>query len=74
MCISIKFNVFGKEVLAVKENEKWVLFYLGPDGKRRPATDLIVPSFLNESEIGNFLNDLCHEWATDRHPEVYRVK
>jgi hypothetical protein len=48
-------------------------FYLGTDGKRRPATDITVPSNIAESEILQYLDDLCHEWATDRNNCVKQV-
>jgi predicted N-acetyltransferase YhbS len=40
---SIKFEVFGRQVLTIKSEKGWRLFYLSGDGKRRPADDLIVP-------------------------------
>jgi hypothetical protein len=73
MLKSIKFDIFGRQVLAIRSEEGWQLFYLSGDGKRRPADDLIVPSFVAESEMISFLEDLCHEWASDRHPEVRRL-
>ena len=33
----------------------------------------MVPAFVTESEIVSFLADLCHEWATEKHPEVHRI-
>ena len=70
---SIRLNVFGRQVLAVKSEDGWRLFYSSADGKRRPADDLIVPPFVAESEVVSYLEDLCHEWASDRHPEVQRL-
>ncbi|MGB5746443.1 MAG: hypothetical protein WBM69_05645 [Desulfobacterales bacterium] len=68
--ISIKLDVFGCRVLAIKSEDGWQLFYSSADGKRRPADDLIVPPFVAESEVVSYLEDLCHEWASGRHPEV----
>jgi hypothetical protein len=70
---SIRLDVFGRQVLAVKSEDGWQLFYSSADGKRRPADDLIVPPFLSESEVVSYLEDLCHEWASDKHPEVKRL-
>ena len=70
---SIKFDVFGRQVLTIRSEKGWQFFYLSDDGKRRPADDLIVPPFVAESEMVSFLEDLCHEWASDRHPEVRRL-
>jgi hypothetical protein len=67
---SFKLDVFGRPVLAVRSENDWQMFYLSVDGKRRPAHDLIVPPFVAESELISYLDDLCHEWATDRHSGV----
>ncbi|VFQ44601.1 hypothetical protein MSL71_22500 [Desulfoluna butyratoxydans] len=69
----ITFNVFGRTVLALRKENTWALFYLGTDGKRRPATDLVVPSDIKSPELEQYLSDLCHEWATEKHPDVFRV-
>ena len=68
-----RLEVFGRKVLAVRSDAGWQLFHLSPDGKRRPAADLMVPAFVTESEIARFLADLCHEWATDKYPAVRRL-
>ncbi len=51
----------------------WATFYLGVEGKRRPATEIVVPQDIPESEIEQYLGDLCHEWATKQHPDVKRL-
>ena len=39
-----------------------------------PALDIFVPEFVNESEIENFLADICHEWATEKNHSVRRLE
>jgi hypothetical protein len=51
MSKSIKLDVFGERVLAMRTDERWSLYYLSDDGKRRPAFDIFVPQSMNESEI-----------------------
>lgn len=70
---TLKFDVFGWDVAVVKTESGWQAYYLGNDGKRRPASDIIVPANIAETEIGQYLDDLCHEWATDRNKSVNRV-
>lgn len=67
---TLRFEVFGRRVLVAESGIGWVTFYLGDDGKRRSAPDIVLPPDLPESEITQYLGDLCHEWATDRYPEV----
>jgi hypothetical protein len=44
------------------------------DGRRRPAEDIVIPDFVDQSELENYLSDLCHEWATDKHSSVHRLE
>ena len=73
MIKSIKLDVFGKTVLAIWKDDAWETFYLDSEGKRRIATNIQIPSFVDESDIENYLIDLCHEWASDKHPTVKRM-
>ncbi len=71
---ALKFDVFGHQVLIASTSTGWLAFYLGSEGKRRSAPDIVVPPEIPESEIAQYLDDLCHEWATERHPSVRRLK
>ncbi len=70
---SIKFDVFGRGILVAEKEAGWQVFYLSSDGKKRPARDLVVPAEISESELTQYLDDLCHEWATDRNQHVRRL-
>lgn len=70
---SLKFNVFGRDVLIENNGNGWQVFYLGTEGKRRPARDIVIPPNIEESKLTQYLDDLCHEWATDRNNSVKRV-
>ena len=67
---SLRFDVFGRKVLFTEVNNGWATFYLGDEGKRRPAIDIVVPPDIPGSEIEQYLSDLCHEWATEQFPNV----
>ena len=69
----IKLDVFGTIVLAIHTNDGWEVFYLSEGGKRRLATEIFVPRFVKETEIENYIEDICHEWATEKHPNVRRL-
>ena len=70
---TLKFDVFGREIWVVAAGGGWQAFHAGSEGKRRPATDIVLPRDLEESELARYLADLCHEWATDRSPDVRRL-
>ena len=69
----IRLNVFGKKIGAIRSDKGWSLFYLSEDGKRRSADDIVIPSFVDESQVEDYLADICHEWATNKHPDVKRL-
>ena len=69
----IRLDVFGKKILAIRSDGGWSLFYLSGDGKRHLADDIVIPSFVDESLVENYLADICHEWATSKHPDVKRL-
>lgn len=70
--LPIRLDVFGRHVLVERVGGGWSVSYLGSDGKKRPARDIIVPASVTEAELIEYLADLCHEWASDSHPKVTR--
>jgi hypothetical protein len=69
---AIKFNVFGRLVQVEHTAEGWRSYYPGADGKRRPAS-FIIPDFIEEAELVQYLGDLFHESASPGNPEVLRL-
>lgn len=70
---TLRFDVFGRQVLTSKVGGHWKAYYRGSEGKRRPAQDIVIPAHIAESELGQYLADLCHEWATPLHPDVKKL-
>lgn len=69
----LRFDVFGRLVAVEREPHGWVAYYLGNDGKRSVARDLILPPDLPEEEIGRCLADIAHERASPERPDVRRL-
>ena len=67
-----KYNIFGREVLIERCQGRWATYYQGSEGKRRNAGIFVSPE-ITEGELTQYLSDLCHEWATERHPSVVRL-
>ena len=65
----LKFNVFGEIMVAEPVNGEWRLFILGNDGKRRRC-DVVIPAFVKEDELAQYLDDIFHERATRERPSV----
>jgi hypothetical protein len=69
----IKLDVYGRLMLAERTASGWQLFHLGSDGKRSLARDIVIPDFIGEDELGQYLADIFHESATGKHPGVKRL-
>ena len=61
----LRFNIFGMLIAVNGSYGAWRAYYLGTDGKRRPA-DFIVPRDVVEDDLCEYLADLYHENATPR--------
>lgn len=64
-----RFNVFGTLIAVRRHQDAWRAFYLGVEGKRRPA-DFIIPDDTQDAALGEYLADLFHEEATPRNPST----
>jgi hypothetical protein len=59
----MKIDVYGKfQIEVVREGEMWVA-YKSDAGKRVRLNDLMIPSWLDEAEIVQYLDDHFHEAA-----------
>ena len=68
----LRFNIFGQLVAVVPTTTGWRAYLLGQDGKRSPM-DIVVPTFIEEDEVGQYLADLLHELATPTNNKVVRL-
>ena len=66
----LEFDVFGTRVLIERTATGWRAMYPGPEGKARVAHDIVIPADVGEAELGRYLADFCHEWASREHPDV----
>jgi hypothetical protein len=72
MTRQLKFDVFGKVMSAEVTDAGWRLFVLGADGKRSRA-DVVVPVWVTEDELTQYLDDIYHELASPKRPCVKRL-
>lgn len=66
------FNAFGRLLAVVRSNDRWAVFDLGTEGKRRPA-NLQIPSALAADELAQYLGDLLHENASPKYNDVVPI-
>ena len=67
-----RFSVFGRRIVIVGQQGSWTAYALGTEGKRVPA-GFIVPNFLAEDELCQYLADLFHESATPSNGDVFKL-
>ena len=68
----MKFDVFGRVIEVVRENDEWVIYDLG-EGKKRMVKDFYIPSECEASEIAVYLDDLFHESATPERSKIITI-
>ena len=59
-------------MIVERSMEGWAAFVAGPDGKCARA-ELAIPQFVAEHELAQYLDDVYHEMASPRHPDVRRI-
>lgn len=71
--VRVKLDVFGRLMVAKRSGSRWQFFDLGLDGKRSSVKDVVIPDFISEGELDQYLADIFHEAATEDHPGVRRL-
>lgn len=70
----MKYSIFGKRLVeVVRQDGGWVVFYLGNEGKKRIAQDIVIPSSVSEADIEDYLADVFHEYATLKNNTIERL-
>ena len=64
----LRFEVYGRQILVERTQDRWSAYYVGADGKRRQAQDIVISASVSESDLEQYLADLFHEWVTEKHP------
>ena len=69
------YDVFGRHIGVRREDERWVVFRVDlTEQKYSRLYGVVVPDELTEDEIPGWLDDIFHEAATARHPDVKRIQ
>ncbi|TKB49882.1 hypothetical protein FCL40_06935 [Ferrimonas sediminicola] len=66
----IKIDLFGKPMVVMRQGEEWQLFRESEGGLRSRVHEVVFPPEMAESELCSYLDDLFHEYASERHPRV----
>ena len=68
----MRFSIFTCIVDIERQDERWQVWPIGADGKRRPA-GFVTPDFIEEGELVQYLEDLFHQSATPTNGDVRRI-
>lgn len=68
-----RFNVYGRLFDIECRSERWSVLTVGNDGKRAPA-GFVIPEFVTDAELEQFLFDLFHEQAAYKRGGIFRVQ
>ncbi|MGE0970443.1 DUF7661 family protein [Klebsiella sp. WOUb02] len=71
----IIYDVFGRHIGVQREDGRWLVYRVDlTERKSSRLYDVIIPDDLSETEIPGWLDDIFHEAASARHPEVRRIQ
>jgi hypothetical protein len=68
----LRFDVFGQLVVISRVADHWETYAIGTDGKRSPA-GFVIPDFIEEAELEQYLFDIFHERAVPGKGEIRRL-
>lgn len=69
----MRFDVFGTILEVLRRDGAWRVFYVGQEGKKRLANDIVIPAGVEEEHLEQYLADIRHEYATGDKAEVQRL-
>lgn len=69
----IKFDVFGKRMSVQRSNDEWLLFTDSDTGLRARVYDVVIPAELSEDRLVTYLDDIYHEYASEKAALVRRL-
>nr|WP_210330383.1 hypothetical protein [Aliikangiella sp. G2MR2-5] len=58
----------------IKSEHEWQLFNESDTGIRSRVYDVMIPSDIDESKLEKYLDDIYHEYASEKHSKVKRLK
>ncbi|OQW44887.1 MAG: hypothetical protein A4C66_01825 [Nitrospira sp. HN-bin3] len=71
---SILFDVFGRMMQAERANKQWQLFFIGPEGTKRPVPAVVVPPELTANKLAHFSMICFTNTLLPSHPSVCRCR
>jgi len=54
----------------LKKEQQWQLFSESDTGLRSRVYDVVIPNDIELSDMATYLDDIYHEYSSDKHPHV----
>ncbi len=67
------FDVFGNRMSVSRNDGQWHLYKESATGIRARVYDVVIPPELNANELARYLDDIYHEYSSDKHPSVVQL-
>lgn len=67
------FDVFGKKMSVHRKDNEWLLYIESDVGMRARVYDVIIPNDLDESKLAIYLDDIYHEFSSEKHSKVIPI-
>ena len=68
----MRFHVFGRIFAVRRDEESWQVYAVGSDGKLGDA-GIVIPDFIAENQLEQYLADIFHESARPGMGDVRRI-
>ncbi|ATZ92613.1 MULTISPECIES: hypothetical protein [Dickeya] len=69
------YNVFGRIIGVKRHQQQWQVFRIDlNERKHSPLHGVVIPDDATEEEIPVWLDDIFHEAASDKYPQVFRIE
>jgi len=57
----------------LKKEQQWQLFSESDTGLRSRVYDVVIPNDIELSDMATYLDDIYHEYSSDKHPQVIKI-
>ncbi len=68
-----KFDVFGTTMSILKKDGEWLLYKESATSMRARVYDVVIPAELKSNELDKYLDDIYHEYSSEKHPNVKQI-
>lgn len=57
----------------LRKNDEWQLFNESDTGIRARVYDVVIPPDILQSQLEGYLDDIYHEYSSEKHPNFVQI-